>query len=109
LIWDRNHFTVDEIFKANSAILNSLLTILNERKFDNGHVREDIPLFAVVGASNELPDSEELVRMTRRRQCVCHIPAHVASVAVRSQLGHKLASISNVYLTLTFCSTTQQE
>jgi hypothetical protein len=53
---------VDEIFKANSAILNSLLTVLNERRFDNGNIRQEIPLFAVVGASNELPDSEELVR-----------------------------------------------
>jgi MoxR-like ATPase len=51
---------LDEIFKANSAILNSLLTILNERKFDNGDTRVDIPLWTVVGASNEMPESEEL-------------------------------------------------
>ena len=51
---------IDEIFKANSAILNTLLTIINERQFDNGSTREAVPLLTVVGASNELPESEEL-------------------------------------------------
>mmetsp|Transcript_23552 Transcript_23552/g.49358 ORF Transcript_23552/g.49358 Transcript_23552/m.49358 type:complete len:1294 (+) Transcript_23552:86-3967(+) len=52
---------IDEIFKANSAILNTLLTILNERTFDNGAgKRVACPLKCVVGASNELPDTEEL-------------------------------------------------
>ncbi|MFL0929539.1 AAA family ATPase [Vibrio parahaemolyticus] len=51
---------IDEIFKANSAILNSLLTLLNERQFDNGNRRVDVPLISVVAASNELPDNEEL-------------------------------------------------
>jgi MoxR-like ATPase len=51
---------LDEIFKANSAILNALLTLLNEREFDNGTKRERAPLIAVVGASNELPEGEEL-------------------------------------------------
>eukprot|EP00891_Asterochloris_glomerata_P000565 jgi/Astpho2/565/gw1.00013.152.1_t len=51
---------IDEVFKANSAILNTLLTVLNERLFDNGAVRETVPLLCLVGASNELPESEEL-------------------------------------------------
>jgi MoxR-like ATPase len=51
---------IDEIFKANSAILNALLTLLNERKFDQGPTRVDTPLISVVGASNELPESDEL-------------------------------------------------
>jgi MoxR-like ATPase len=52
---------LDEIFKANSAILNTLLTVLNERQFDNGAgVREECPIRCVVGASNEMPESDEL-------------------------------------------------
>lgn len=51
---------VDEIFKANSAILNSLLTLINERVFDNGAARVPVPLRCLVAASNEPPESEEL-------------------------------------------------
>ncbi|MDE2370714.1 MAG: AAA family ATPase [Burkholderiales bacterium] len=51
---------LDEVFKANSAILNALLTLLNEREFDNGSGRLRTPLASVVGASNELPADEGL-------------------------------------------------
>ncbi len=51
---------LDEVFKANSAILNALLTLLNEREFDNGSGRAATPLVSVVGASNELPADEAL-------------------------------------------------
>jgi MoxR-like ATPase len=57
---------LDEIFKANSAILNALLTLLNEREFDNGSRREPVPLVAVIGASNELPQGEELAALYDR-------------------------------------------
>lgn len=50
---------LDEIFKSNSSILNSLLTILNERKYHNGSAILDVPLFTVFGASNELPEENE--------------------------------------------------
>src|SRR5512144_1889257 len=49
---------IDEVFKANSAILNALLTLLNEREFDNGAVRQDCPLISVIGATNEVPEGE---------------------------------------------------
>ena len=48
---------LDEIFEANSAILNALLGILNERVFDNGAQRRPVPLACVIAASNEIPDS----------------------------------------------------
>ncbi len=46
---------LDEIFKANSAILNALLGILNERVMDQGPRRDAVPLVCLIGASNELP------------------------------------------------------
>ena len=49
---------IDEVFKANSAILNALLTLLNEREFDNGAGRVHCPLISAIGASNEVPDDE---------------------------------------------------
>lgn len=51
---------VDEIFKANSAILNTLLSVINERVFDNGAGRVPVPLRCLVAASNEPPESDEL-------------------------------------------------
>ncbi len=66
---------IDEIFKANSAILNSLLTLLNEREFDNGDVREKVPLLCVVGASNELPEDDELAALYDRFLCRYEVKA----------------------------------
>lgn len=51
---------VDEIFKSNSAVLNSLLTIVNERIFHNDGAAARCPLVSIFGASNELPDGKEL-------------------------------------------------
>lgn len=51
---------LDEVFKANSAILNALLTLLNERQFDQGSQRIPVPLVSLVAASNEVPDDETL-------------------------------------------------
>ncbi len=51
---------LDEIFKSNSAILNALLTLLNERRFVSGGVTIECPLISVFGASNEVPSDETL-------------------------------------------------
>jgi MoxR-like ATPase len=57
---------LDEIFKSNSAILNSLLTIINERKFTNGPEVRDVPLISMFAASNEVPNDENLSAMFDR-------------------------------------------
>ena len=49
---------LDEVFKANSAILNSLLTIMNEKIYHNGYQKEKIKTRMIIGASNELPKEE---------------------------------------------------
>ena len=51
---------IDEVFKANSAILNALLTLLNEREFDNGARRMPSPLLCAIGATNEVPEDDVL-------------------------------------------------
>ena len=48
----------DEIFKASSAILNTLLRILNERTYDDGSGAKKCPLKIFVGASNEWPSED---------------------------------------------------
>jgi MoxR-like ATPase len=57
---------LDEIFKSNSAILNSLLTILNERKFANGSKIQNVPLLSMFGASNEVPNDDNLAAIFDR-------------------------------------------
>jgi len=51
---------IDEIFNANSAILNTLLTLMNERILYDGYSEIKVPLWALISASNSVPDEPEL-------------------------------------------------
>lgn len=57
---------LDEIFNANSAILNSLLTALNEKIFRRGKQFIKLPALMFVGASNLLPEEEALEALLDR-------------------------------------------
>ncbi len=51
---------IDEIFNANSAILNMFLTIMNERILYDGYNEIKVPLWTMIAASNQVPDEPEL-------------------------------------------------
>jgi len=57
---------LDEVFKSNSAILNALLTLLNERRYTSGGVVMKCPLLSCFGASNEVPGDESLTAIFDR-------------------------------------------
>jgi MoxR-like ATPase len=57
---------LDELLNANSAILNSLLMVLNERIFRRGRETRRLPLLMVVGASNRLPEDDALTALFDR-------------------------------------------
>lgn len=57
---------LDEIFKSNSAILNPLLHLINERKFQNGPEVLTVPLISLFAASNEVPNDDNLAAMFDR-------------------------------------------
>jgi len=57
---------LDEVFKANSAILNSLLSVLNERVYTVGGQVMKVPLLSAFAASNEVPNDENLMAVFDR-------------------------------------------
>jgi MoxR-like ATPase len=57
---------LDEVFKSNSAILNALLTLLNERRYTSGGRVIRCPLLSAFGASNAVPTDETLTAIYDR-------------------------------------------
>ncbi len=51
---------LDEVFNANSAILNALLSIMQERVWYDGYTEIRVPLWTLIGASNRVPEEAEL-------------------------------------------------
>src|SRR4051794_28442757 len=57
---------LDEIFKSSSAILNILLTIINERKFYQDGVPQPVRLKGLFAATNDVPEQGELAALKDR-------------------------------------------
>ena len=51
---------LDEVFNANSAILNALLSIMQERVWYDGYTEIQVPLWTLIGATNRIPEEPEL-------------------------------------------------
>ncbi len=64
---------LDELFNANSAILNNLLTVLNERIYRRGAETHQLPLLSLFAASNHLPDDDALRALFDRFLLRCHV------------------------------------
>jgi MoxR-like ATPase len=64
---------LDEVFAGSTAILNSLLTLLNERVFRRGNTRLHCPLRVCIGASNALPEDESLAAFADRFLVRCFV------------------------------------
>jgi MoxR-like ATPase len=66
---------LDEVFQGSSAILNTLLTLINERTFRDGRPGSDgsTPLISVVGSSNEIPNEPVLSAFSDRFLLRCRV------------------------------------
>ncbi len=64
---------LDEVFKGSSAILNALLSFMNERAFYDRGRRHRVPLQCLFAATNELPDSDELQAIWDRFTLRCRV------------------------------------
>jgi len=64
---------LDELFNANSAILNNLLTVLNERVYRRGAEVLRLPLISMFSASNQLADDPELRALFDRFLLRCRL------------------------------------
>jgi MoxR-like ATPase len=64
---------LDELFNANSAILNNLLTVLNERIYRRGAETHRLPMLSLFSASNRLPDDDALRALFDRFLLRCHV------------------------------------
>lgn len=77
---------LEEIFLGSTAILNTLLGVLNKRRYRRGVFECDVPLWSCVGASNSLPDDPMLQAFADRFLLTCFVDP-VREESLESLLG----------------------
>jgi len=91
---------LDEVFKANSAILNSLLSVLNERIYTVGGQLHKVPLISAFGASNEVPNDENLMAVFDRFLLRVHsdnLDSYHFHDLLLKGIDHEVSKISGAY------------
>ncbi|MBX3269706.1 MAG: AAA family ATPase [Sandaracinaceae bacterium] len=91
---------LDEVFKANSAILNSLLSVLNERVYTVGGRVFKVPLISAFGASNEVPNDEDLMAVFDRfllRVRSDNLDSYHFQDLLSKGLAHEVGKLSGSY------------
>jgi len=91
---------LDEVFKANSAILNSLLSVLNERVYTVGGSVWKTPLISAFGASNEVPNDEDLMAVFDRfllRVRSENLDSYHFQDLLQRGLSHEVNKLSGTY------------
>lgn len=101
---------IDETFKGNAGILNSLLTVLNERKFYNDGKAIDLPLLTLVGASNEIPESDDGLDAMFDRMLLKYVVQPIREQRNRAKmLGDVTETVDTGIITLEEIKQIQQE
>ena len=85
---------LDEIWKAGPSIQNTLLTILNEKIYRNGEQQFPVDLFAIIAASNELPEENQGLDALWDRFL---IRMHVLGIKTRENFEKMILEIKNLY------------
>ena len=80
---------LDEIFKANSSILNALLTVINERVFHNGRERVQVPLITMFGASQRIARRGRTDRALRPLHAALHGRLHQRGIPLPQDAGRR--------------------
>ena len=86
---------LDEVFNGSSAILNSLLTFINEGRFHDRGKRIKVPLEVLLGATNQVPNEPQLRAIYDRYLLRCAVNNVEPEVEAVHQLLSRGASLSD--------------